>query len=80
MNAEEAAYQDMCNGLAYKEQQGNADPAEHMTVKMKMFRVKYAVIHQRTFWVPDQETIESVLSGVNACKILEIEELEDFEV
>jgi hypothetical protein len=51
-----------------------------MTIKMKLFRVKYSVIHERTFWVPDQATIESVLSDMNACEIIEIEELPGVEV
>lgn len=80
MNNEEAAYQDMCDGLAWEEQQGNADAAEAEHLKMKRFRVKYTVLHVKEFWVPDQSTVESVLNEMNACKIIEIEELPEFDI
>lgn len=81
MNNEEAAYQDMCDDLAYEEQLGNADAAEaeHYIV-MKRFRAKYTVVHEKEFWVPDQATIQSVLNEMNAYKIIEIEELPEFDV
>jgi len=43
---------------------------------MRRYRVKYKVIHEKEFWVPCKSMIESVLSDINACEILEIEELE----
>lgn len=47
---------------------------------MKRYRVKYKVIHEKEFWVPCRSMIESVLSDVNSCEILEIEEMPEVEI
>jgi len=47
---------------------------------MKRFRVKYKIVHEKDFWVNDKSQIESILNEMNACEIIEIEELPDFDM
>lgn len=48
-------------------------------IHLKLYRVKYKVVHEKEFWVTDQAQIESVLSEMNACEIMEIEEIPPFD-